>query len=148
MLSKMKFDKLKTIISVSSFVMLSLSTPGYSELMILSDCKDLKDGFIKNEYILDLKKSLMTRNYIYDSKTYKKQKITDLSIKKKNSIERFIYEEENLILTDKIGYPQFFTQLVFKKNSPIINIKTVINNEVGISKLSTCKKVELFEEES
>tara|TARA_Y100000389_G_scaffold199881_1_gene239179 strand:- start:619 stop:1053 length:435 start_codon:yes stop_codon:yes gene_type:complete len=144
----MKFDKLKTIISVSSFVMLSLSTPGYSELMILSDCKDLKDGFIKNEYILDLKKSLMTRNYIYDSKTYKKQKITDLSIKKKNSIERFIYEEENLILTDKIGYPQFFTQLVFKKNSPIINIKTVINNEVGISKLSTCKKVELFEEES
>ena len=148
MLSKMKFDKLKTIISVSSFVMLSLSTPGYSELMILSDCKDLKDGFIKNEYILDLKKSLMTRNYIYDSKTYKKQKITDLSIKKKNSIERFIYEEENLILTDKIGYPQFFTQLVFKKNSPIINIKTVIYNEVGISKLSTCKKVELFEEES
>ena len=148
MLSKMKFDKLKTIISVSSFVMLSLSTPGYSELMILSDCKDLKDGFIKNEYILDLKKSLMTRNYIYDSKTYKKQKITDLSIKKKNSIERFIYEEENLILTDKIGYPQFFTQLVFKKNSPIINIKTVINNEIGISKLSTCKKVELFEEES
>ena len=148
MLSKMKFDKLKTIISVSSFVMLSLSTPGYSELMILSDCKDLIDGFIKNEYILDLKKSLMTRNYIYDSKTYKKQKITDLSIKKKNSIERFIYEEENLILTDKIGYPQFFTQLVFKKNSPIINIKTVINNEVGISKLSTCKKVELFEEES
>ena len=148
MLSKMKFDKLKTIISVSSFVMLSLSTPGYSELMILSDCKDLKDGFIKNEYILDLKKSLMTRNYIYDSKTYKKHKITDLSIKKKNSIERFIYEEENLILTDKIGYPQFFTQLVFKKNSPIINIKTVINNEIGISKLSTCKKVELFEEES
>jgi len=148
MLSKMKFDKLKTIISVSSFVMLSLNTPGYSELMILSDCKDLKDGFIKNEYILDLKKSLMTRNYIYDSKTYKKHKITDLSIKKKNSIERFIYEEENLILTDKIGYPQFFTQLVFKKNSPIINIKTVINNEVGISKLSTCKKVELFEEES
>ena len=111
MLSKMKFDKLKTIISVSSFVMLSLSTPGYSELMILSDCKDLKDGFIKNEYILDLKKSLMTRNYIYDSKTYKKHKITDLSIKKKNSIERFIYEEENLILTDKIGYPQFFTLL-------------------------------------
>ena len=148
MLNKMKFDKLKTIISVSSFVMLSLSTPGYSELMILSDCKDLKDGFIKNEYILDLKKSLMTRNYIYDSKTYKKHKITDLSIKKKNSIERFIYEEENLILTDKIGYPQFFTQLVFKKNSPIINIKTVINNEIGISKLSTCKKVELFEEES
>ena len=33
----------------------------------------------------------MTRNYIYDNKTYKKYRITDLSIKKENSIERFIY---------------------------------------------------------
>ena len=90
----------------------------------------------------------MTRNYIYDNKTYKKYKITDLSIKKENSIERFIYKDQNLILTDKIGYPQFFTQLVFKKNSPIIQIKTVINNEPGITKLSTCKNIELFEKES
>ena len=116
--------------------------------MILSDCKSLKEGFIKNEYILDLEKSIMTRNYIYDNKTYKKYKITDLSIKKENSIERFIYKDQNLILTDKIGYPQFFTQLVFKKNSPIIQIKTVINNEPGITKLSTCKNIELFEKES
>ena len=125
-----------------------LNAPGYSELMILSDCKSLKEGFIKNEYILDLEKSIMTRNYIYDNKTYKKYKITDLSIKKANSIERFIYKDQNLILTDKIGYPQFFTQLVFKKNSPIIQIKTVINNEPGITKLSTCKNIELFEKES
>ena len=90
----------------------------------------------------------MTRNYIYDNKTYKKYKITDLSIKKENSIERFIYKDQNLILTDKIGYPQFFTQLVFKKNSPIIQIKTVINNEPGITNLSTCKNIELFEKES
>ena len=72
-------------------------------------------GFIKNEYILDLEKSLMTRNYIYDNKTFKKYKTTDLSVKKENSIERFIYEDKNLFLTDKIGYPQFYTQLVFEK---------------------------------
>ena len=120
----------------------------HSEMMILSGCKNLKDGFLKNEYILDLEKSLMTRNYIYDSKTYKKYRTTDLSIKKENSIERFIYEDENQILTDKIGYPQFFTQLVFEKESPIINIKTVINDEPGISRMSTCNKVELFEKES
>jgi len=148
MLIKMKRNNFMIRIVILLFFFINVHTFSYSEIMILSGCKNLKDGFIKNEYILDLKKSLMTRNYIYDSKTYKKHKITDLSIKKKNSIERFIYEEENLILTDKIGYPQFFTQLVFKKNSPIINIKTVINNEIGISKLSTCKKVELFEEES
>jgi hypothetical protein len=144
----MKLNNLKNKIFIWTLLTIILSSPVYSELMILSGCKNLKEGFVKNEYILDLEKSIMTRNYIYDSKTYKKHKITDLSIKKKNSIERFIYKDEDLILTDKIGYPQFFTQLVFEKNNPIIQIKTVINNEVGISKLSTCKNVELFEKES
>jgi hypothetical protein len=144
----MKLNKLKTKIFVGLLIFFGLNAQGHSEMMILSDCKSLKEGFIKNEYILNLDKSLMTRNYIYDSKTYKKYKVTDLSIKKKNSIERFIYKDKNLILTDKIGYPQFFTQLVFEKNSSIIKIKTVINNEVGITKLSTCRNVELFEKES
>jgi len=126
----------------------SLICSAHSEIMILNGCKNLKDGFIKNEYILDLKKSLMTRNYIYDSKTFKKHRTTDLSIKKKNSIERFIYEDKDLILTDKIGYPQFYTQLIFKKNDPIVKIKTVINNEAAVSKISTCNKVEIFQEES
>ena len=67
-------------------------------------------------------------------KHIKNYKITDLSIKKENTIERFIYEDKNLIFTDKVGYPQFYTQLVFEKNNPIINIKTVINNEEGLSK--------------
>ena len=129
-------------------IYLSVNTSAFSEIMILSKCKSLKDGFIKNEYTLDLEKSLMIRNYIYDNKTYKKYRVTDLSIKKENSIERFIYEEEEFILTDKVGYPQFFTQLMFKKNSPIINIKTVINNDPAISKLSTCGKVEIYESES
>ena len=130
------------------FFIISNNTQAYSKIMILSGCKNLKDGFIKNEYILDLNKSLMTRNYIYDIKTYKKYRVTDITIKKENSIKSFIYEDEKLILTDKIGYPQFFTQLVFEKNSPIIKIKTVINNEAAISKVSTCKKIELFEKES
>ena len=116
--------------------------------MILSKCKNPKDSFIKNEYILDFEKSLMVRNYIYDNKTYKRYRITDLSIKKENLIERFIYQNEGLIFTDKIGYPQFYTQLVFEKNNPVINVKTVINNVPAISKLSTCDKVEIFEKES
>jgi len=119
-----------------------------SEVMVLSGCKNLKDGFLKNEYILDFDKSLMIRNYIYDGKTYKKYKITDLSVKKENTIERFIYKDNDFFLTDKIGYPQFYTQLVFQKNNPVIQIKTVINNESGLSRMSTCNKVEVFEKES
>jgi hypothetical protein len=119
-----------------------------AETIILSSCDNKKDGFLKNEYILDLNKSLMTRNYIYNDNTFKKYKMTDLSIKKENIIERFIYTEGNLILTDKIGYPQFYTQLLFKIDDPNIKIKTVINNEEGITKMSNCKKIEKFKEES
>ena len=119
-----------------------------SEIIILSSCNNKKDGFLKNEYILDLGQYLMTRNYVYNDKTYKKYRITDLSVKKENKIERLIYKEENKIFTEKLGYPQFYTQLVFEVDSPIIKIKTVINNEEGIDILSTCKKIERFEKES
>ena len=128
--------------------LVNFQTIVFSEIMLLTGCKSLNDSFIKNEYILDFEKSLITRNYIYDQKTYKKHKVTDLSIKKENTLERFMYEDKNLIFTDKIGYPQFYTQLVFEKNNPMINIKTVINGEEAISKISTCSKVEVFEKES
>ena len=133
---------------ILSIFLVNFQTVIFSETMLLTGCMNLNDGFIKNEYILDFKKSLMTRNYVYDGKTYKKYKTTDLSIKKENTLERFMYEDENLIFTDKIGYPQFYTQLVFKRNSTMINIKTVINGEEAISKISTCGKVEVFEKES
>ena len=67
---------------------------------------------------------------------------------KKNIIQRFIYEEEDLILTDQIGYQQFYTQLLFDRNNPIIKIKTLINNEEATSKISTCKKIKIFDKES
>ena len=131
-----------------SIFLLNFQTIVFSEIMLLSGCKNLNDSFIKNEYILDFEKSLIVRNYIYDTKTYKKYKRTDLSMKRENTLERFMYEDKNLIFTDKIGYPQFYTQLVFEKNNPIINIKTVINGEEAISKVSTCNNVEIFEKES
>ena len=119
-----------------------------AEIIILSSCDNKKDGFLKNEYILDLEKSLMTRNYVYNEKTFKKYRVTDLSVKKNNTLTKFIYQEDDKILTDKVGYPQFYTQLVFDMNSPLINIKTVINNEEGISAMSKCKKIERFKKES
>ncbi len=114
----------------------------------MSACDDRQDEFLKNEYILNLNELVMTRNYVYKEKTYQKYRITDLSVKKSNSYVQNIYEEDGKILTYKHGYPQFYTQILFEKGKQEIFIKTVLNNEVGISKISTCKKVEKFDEES
>ena len=120
----------------------------FAEIIILSSCDNQKDGFLKNEYILNLENSIMTRNFVYNQKTFKKYRITDLSVKKENTLTKFIYKDGDKILTDKVGYPQFYTQLLFNINSPNIMIKTVINNEEGISLMSKCKKIERFETES
>ena len=119
-----------------------------SEVIIMSLCDDQQDEFIKNEYILNLNELIMTRNYIYKEKTYQKYRITDLSVKKKNSYVRNIYEENGRILTHKHGYPQFYTQILFEKGKQEIFMKTVLNDEVGISKISNCKKIEKFKKES
>ena len=119
-----------------------------SEVIIMSLCDDQQDEFIKNEYILNLNELIMTRNYIYTEKTYQKYRITDISVKKKNSYVRNIYKENGKIFTHKHGYPQFYTQILFEKGKQEIFMKTVLNDEVGISKISTCKKIEEFKEES
>ena len=142
----MKKNNLLNLIIIIFYMILPLKLN--AETIILSSCDNKKDGFLKNEYIINLDQSLMVRNYIYDEKTYKKYRITDLSVKKKNKIKRLIYIEENKILTEKLGYPQFYTQLVFKFKSPIIEIKTVVNNEEGLDILSICKKIERFKKES
>ena len=143
-MKKIKFLNFLSLI----FLVLFAASKLNAEIIILSSCDNKKDGFLKNEYILDLEKSLMTRNFVYNNKTFKKYRVTDLSVKKENTLTKFIYQEDKRILTDKIGYPQFYTQLLFEKDSPNIMIKTVINNEEGISFMSSCKKIERFEKES
>ena len=143
-MKKNKFLNFLYLIILSSFTVNNLN----AEIIILSSCDNKKDGFLKNEYILDLERSLMTRNYVYNDKTFKKYRVTDLSVKKENSLTKFIYRQDNNILTDKVGYPQFYTQLLFEIDNPIIKIKTVINNEEAVSSMSKCKKIERFEKES
>ena len=119
-----------------------------SEIIVMSQCDDKQDEFLKNEYILNLNELIMVRNYVYKEKTFKKYKLTDLSVKKSNSYVRNIYEKDGKIFTHKHGYPQFYTQILFEKGKQEIFIKTVLNDEEGISKISTCKKIEEFKEES
>ena len=119
-----------------------------SDVIIMSQCDDKQDEFLKNEYILNLNELIMVRNYVYKEKTFKKYKLTDLSVKKSNSYIRNIYEKDGKIFTHKHGYPQFYTQILFEKGKQEIFIKTVLNDEEGISKISTCKKIEKFDKES
>jgi len=119
-----------------------------SEIIVMSACDDKQDEFLKNEYILNLNQLIMVRNYVYKEKTYQKYRLTDLSVKKSNSYVRNIYEENGKILTHKHGYPQFYTQILFEKGKQEVYMKTVLNDEEGISKISTCKKVEKFDNES
>ena len=119
-----------------------------AEIIILSKCDHKEDTFLKNEYILDLNELTMTRNYVYNEKTYQKYRITDLSVKKSNQYVRNIYEEDGKILTLKHGYPQFYTQILFEKDKQEIFIKAVLNDIESISKVSNCKKVEKFDRQS
>ena len=119
-----------------------------SEIIILSNCDDKQDEFLKNEYIFNLNELIMTRNYVYKDETYQKYRLTDLSVKKVNTYVRNIYEENGKILTHKHGYPQFYTQILFEKGKQEIFMKTVLNDEEGVSKISNCKKIEKFDQES
>jgi len=78
-MKKINFFNFLSLILFSLFTANNLN----AEIIILSACDNKKDGFLKNEYILDLEKSLMTRNFVYNNKTFKKYLITDLSIKKR-----------------------------------------------------------------
>ena len=129
------------------FIFFGLSK-SYSEIIVLSKCDHKEDVFLKNEYILDLNELTMTRNYVYNEKTYQKYRITDLSVKKSNTYVRNIYLEDEKILTLKHGYPQFYTQILFEKDKHDIFIKAVLNDVESLSKISTCKKKEMFDQQS
>ena len=67
----------------------------------MSLCDDQQDEFIKNEYILNLNELIMTRNYIYKEKTYQKYRITEISLKKKNSYVKKIYNKNGKKINKK-----------------------------------------------
>ena len=140
----MKKNKLIFFFILFFFSTLSLK----AEIIILSKCDHKEDGFLKNEYILNLNELIMTRNFVYNEKTYQKYKITDLSVKKSNTYVRNIYQEDGKILTLKHGYPQFYTQILFEKKKQEIFIKAVLNDIESISKVSTCKEIEIFDQQS
>ena len=75
-------NRIKLIYLIFTFIFVFISI-SHAEKIVLSSCDNERDGFLKNEYILDLDQLIMTRNYAFNEKTYKKYRITDLSVKKK-----------------------------------------------------------------
>ena len=143
----MKKNNFQILLLTIYFVIFSF-TKVSSEIIVLSKCDHKEDKFLKNEYIFDLNELIMTRTYVYNEKTFQKYRITDLSVKKSNIYVRNIYEEDGKIFTLKHGYPQFYTQILFVKEKPDIFMKSVLNDIEGISKISTCKKIEKFDQQS
>ena len=143
----MKKNNFQLTLLTIYFVIFSF-TKVSSEIIVLSKCDHKEDKFLKNEYIFNLNELIMTRNYVYNEKTFQKYRITDLSVKKSNIYVRNIYEEDGKIFTLKHGYPQFYTQILFVKEKPDIFMKSVLNDIEGISKISTCKKIEKFDQQS
>ena len=72
--------------------------------MKLAGCNNLKDGFIKNEYILDLEKLIMTRNYIYDEKngkTYNFKYLFDNNFDVfTDLVKKTFYDKNEIVIND------------------------------------------------
>ena len=112
-----------------------------AEIIIFKDCSSDKYSYEKNDYTLDLKKEMMTREFIYTEKSYKELKLNDISTKKKNTTTKGVAKIEGLIVSEIAGYPAFYTQLIFNELEKSIKIKTVLNNTEGVSLISKCHKV-------
>ena len=83
---------LLAIFLIFSFFLIFPIKNAKSEIIVMSKCDDKQDEFLKNEYVLNLDKQVMIRNYTYKEKTYQKYRLTDLSVKKSNTYVRNIYE--------------------------------------------------------
>ena len=125
-----------------------LSIPSIAEILIFQNCKSNDYIYEKNDYVLDLEKGLMTREFIYSDESYKKLRLNDISIKKNNTTNKRIAEENDLYVSEISGYPAFYTQLIFNKKKANIKIRTVLNNTEGESLLSQCESVINYKKES
>ena len=125
-----------------------LSIPSIAEILIFQNCKSNDYIYEKNDYVLDLEKGLMTREFIYSDESYKKLRLNDISIKKNNTTNKRIAEENDLYVSEISGYPAFYTQLIFNKKKANIKIRTVLNNTKGESLLSQCENVINYKKES
>ena len=123
-------------------------TSSFAEIFVFKNCTNKDYSFEKNEYKLDIEKGLMTREFIYSDKTYKKLRLNDARVKKGNSSTKRITKTDDQITSEISGYPAFYTQMIFDTLDKTIKIKSVLNNTEGISVVSKCEKIIKYKLES
>jgi hypothetical protein len=112
-----------------------------AETIVFKDCSSKNYNYEKNDYIIDLNKEMMTREYIYSKDSFEKLKLNDITVKKKNKTTKGVTKINDLIVSEIAGYPAFYTQLIFNEFEKSIKIKTVLNNTEGVSLISKCQKI-------
>lgn len=129
------------------FLLLFFSKGINAEIIIFKNCNSEDFTYKKNDYKLDLINSIMTREYIYDDASYKKLRLNDMTVKKKNILTKGISKENSLIVSEISGYPAFYTQMVFNKRDATIKIRTVLNKTEGLILVSKCENVINYKKE-
>ena len=119
-----------------------------AEIIVFKDCSGEQYKYEKNDYILDLKKELMTREFIYSEESYKKLRLNDMTTEKENKTTKGVAKINGLIVSEITGYPAFYTQLIFNELEKSIKIKTVLNNTEGVSLISKCQKIIKFKKQA
>ena len=119
-----------------------------AEIIVFKDCSSDQYKYEKNDYTIDLKKELMTREFIYSEESYKKLRLNDIAIKKENKTTKGVVKIDTLIVSEISGYPAFYTQLIFDDLEKSIKIKTVLNNTEGVSLISKCQKIIKFKKQA
>ena len=119
-----------------------------AEIIVFKDCSSEQYKYEKNDYTIDLKKELMTREFIYSEESYKKLRLNDMTIKKENKTSKGVAKIAGLIVSEISGYPAFYTQLIFDDLEKSIKIKTVLNNTEGVSLISKCQKIIRFKKQA
>ena len=119
-----------------------------ADIIIFKNCKNKNYTYEKNEYILDIDKGMMTREFTYDEESYKKLRLNDINVKKENITSKGIVEDNDLIVSEISGYPAFYTQMIFDKKDSSIKIKTVLNNTEGISLIAKCDNIDKYKKEN
>ena len=112
-----------------------------AEIIVFKNCSSENYNYEKNNYTLDFKKELMTREYVYSEESYKKLRLNDIKTKKENITTKGVAKVDGLIVSEITGYPAFYTQLIFNELEKSIKIKTVLNNTEGVSLISKCSKI-------
>ena len=112
-----------------------------AETIVFKECSSENYNYEKNDYILDLEKELMTREFVYSKDSYEKLRLNDITVKKENKTTKGVTKIDGLIVSEIAGYPAFYTQLIFNEIEKSIKIKTVLNNTEGVSLISKCQKI-------